>query len=543
MRADSLAGKLSSHNYCDFWKEVKVLNNCKAPLPSNINGVCGSDSIAELWRQHYYELFNCINNDPFVPDDVDPIENLVVSHDEVKQAILKLENNKAGGADRITAEHLKHASSKVIPLLSLCFYGFFKHGILPDSMIAVQLVPVIKDKTGKINSKDNYRPIALASVLSKVLETIILNRIEMYISTNYNQFGFKRKHGTDMCIFALKELLSKYQGLNTTMFLCFIDSSKAFDRINHSKLFQKLTQRGVPKYIVRILAFWYANQLVQIKWGSSVSVGFKVSNGVRQGGILSPYLYNVFMDDLSNRLNKCKTGCIVGDTVTNHFMYADDLVAFSPCSAGLQEILSVCSQYGAQFDIKYNAEKSNIMIVRSREDRGSVFPMFFLSGNALGVCNEAKYLGHYLSDDLSDDRDIQRQCNKLYAQANMLKRRFHMCSSDVKASLFRAYCTPLYTAHLWDSYKAKSFQRLNVAYNDALRMLLRVPRWHSASQLFVSLGIPTFKALLRNLMYSFMCRLNESVNDIIMKLSDPAKSSYRFSSSLWCHWRSSLYKH
>ena len=66
-------------------------------------------------------------------------------------------------------------------------------------------------------------------------------------------------------------------------------------------------------------------------------------------------------------------------------MYADDLVAFSPCSAGLQEILSICSQYGAQFDIKYNAEKSNIMIVRSREDRRAVFPMFFLSGKAL-VC-------------------------------------------------------------------------------------------------------------------------------------------------------------
>ena len=99
MRADSLANKVSYHNYCDFWKEVKVLNNCKAPLPSNINGVCGSDNIAELWRQHYFELFNCIKNDTFLPNYVDPTENLVVSHDEVKQAILKLENNKACGAD------------------------------------------------------------------------------------------------------------------------------------------------------------------------------------------------------------------------------------------------------------------------------------------------------------------------------------------------------------------------------------------------------------------------------------------------------------
>ena len=102
------------------------------------------------------------------------------------------------------------------------------------------------------------------------------------------------------------------------------------------------------------------------------------------------------------------------------------------------------------------------------------------------MCKEVKYLGHCISDDLTDDKDIHRQCCKLYAQANMLKRKLYMCSTDVKASLFKAYCTPLYTAQLWGSYQVKSIHRLNVAYNDALRLLLRIPRWHSASQLSVS---------------------------------------------------------
>ena len=115
-----------------------------------------------------------------------------------------------------------------------------------------------------------------------------------------------------------------------------------------------------------------------------------------------------------------------------------------------------------------------------------------------------------------------------------------MCSDDVKASLFRAYCTPLYTAQLWSSYFTKTLQRLNVAYNDALRLLLRVPRWHSASVLFVNQGIPTFKALLRKLMYSFMCRLDKSYNSIIVVLANPRKSSCRYNSGLWRHWQSSL---
>ena len=115
----------------------------------------------------------------------------------------------------------------------------------------------------------------------------------------------------------------------------------------------------------------------------------------------------------------------------------------------------------------YNAKKSSVMIVRSQEDKKLIFPTFHLSDSHLSVCQEIKYLGHVFTDDFNDDRDISRQCRKLYAQANMLLRRFSMCSAPVKCALFKAYCTPMYTAFLWCSYKKGSMRRLNVAYNDA----------------------------------------------------------------------------
>ena len=139
-----------------------------------------------------------------------------------------------------------------------------------------------------------------------------------------------------------------------------------------------------------------------------------------------------------------------------------------------------------------------------------------------------------------DDSDIRRQCCKIYAQANMLLRKFSMCSVNVKCALFKAYVTPLYTAHLWSSYRMKSMQRLRVAYNDALRLLLRVPRWHSASQLFVTSNVPTCQALLRKLMFHFMCRLELSENGIIMALTSPMMG-YRFTSRLQKHWHNSLH--
>ena len=408
-------------------------------------------------------------------------------------------------------------------------------------MLSIVLVPVIKHKVGKLNSSDNYRPIALASVMSKVLEAVLLGRLERFVLSTDNQFGFKQKHSTDLCIFALKEILEKYNRQNSTLFMCFIDASKAFDRVNHEKMFLKLSRSGVPSFLIRILVYWYSHQTMRVRWGNVISAPFCVTNGVRQGGILSPVLFNMYMDELSLLLNTCGTGCRVGDLVISHLMYADDLVIFSPYSAGLQQLLKICTQYGVDFDVKYNAGKSKIMIVRSREDRRSTFPDFYLSGSELGVCSEVTYLGHILTNDLSDDKDIYRQQRKLYAQANTLCRKFSMCSTSVKVSLFKAYCTPLYTAHLWCHYKQSSIRKLTVAYNDSMRLLLRVPRSSSASHMFVSLGVPTCTALLRNLMYRFMCRISESENDLIAVLNNPARSSARFSSRLWNYWRACLY--
>ena len=541
MRADSLARKMQSLNSKDFWKEVSSINSSKTPLPTNINGTTGQDKIVELWRKHYHDLFNCLQRNVFRIDNVEFTESIVVRPDEITAALKKLGDNKSSGLDSISAEHLKNASNRLIPLLAMCITGLLVHGILPDSMISVLLVPVIKDKTGKISSKDNYRPIALASILSKVLEIILLSRLEVYLTTNDNQFGFKKEHGTDMCIFALKEVIDKYQSLNSSMMLCFLDASKAFDRINHEKLFRKMVDRGVPMYLVRILVFWYANQTMKVRWGSAVSNPFNVSNGVRQGGILSPFLFNLYMDDLSNQLNECQTGCMMGTSLLNHLMYADDLVIFSPYSAGMQRLLQICSDYGVNNDIKFNPIKSNMMIIRSRDNRDLNFPEFRLSGEILQVCRETKYLGHYFTDDLKDDKDIARQRRKLYGQGNMLMRKFHMCTPDVKVSLFRAYCTPLYTPHLWCNYSRHSIRKLTVAYNDAMRLTLRVPRHFSASQMFAELRVPACQGVIRNLMFKFIKRIEKSNNDIIMNLVDPNRSSARYTSRLWKHWYRSLY--
>ena len=141
------------------------------------------------------------------------------------------------------------------------------------------------------------------------------------------------------------------RSLNGCICMCFLDASKAFDRVKHSVLFSKLVRRGVPGYIVRLLCYWYDRQAMCVIWGNSLSDPFHVNNGVRQGGILSPYLFNVYMDDLSQSLNCCKTGCLSGEIMINHLMYADDLVLLSPSATGLRELLLACEKYSKEHAI------------------------------------------------------------------------------------------------------------------------------------------------------------------------------------------------
>ena len=214
-----------------MWGEISKINNCRVPLPTSIENVSGNENIIELWKNHFQNLFNCLNSNITSAHTVKncDINALKVTIDDIKNAIDKLDNNKTCGSDEIYAEHLKYSSEKLYPLLSICFTSLFVHGFLPDTLLTVILVPIIKNKAGNINSINNCCPITLASILSKVMEYIILDRIEMQLTTNANQYGFKRGHGTDQCIYVLKELANLYTSRKGCVYACFLDASKAFD--------------------------------------------------------------------------------------------------------------------------------------------------------------------------------------------------------------------------------------------------------------------------------------------------------------------------
>ena len=222
----------------EFWKEINAINNSKTVLPCSIDNANSPEQITKLWENHFNKVFNCLDKVQFNGKYHlnTSYNSLKVTNYDISDIINSLALNKSCGMDGIQAEHLKYSSTRLIPILSMCFTSFFVHGFLPKALMSVVLVPIIKNKAGNISSSKNYRPIALASVISKLLEKIVLNRIEHLLTTDYNQFGFKKHHGTDQCVYVLKEALHLYKSLNSCISICFLDASKAFDRVCHNKL-------------------------------------------------------------------------------------------------------------------------------------------------------------------------------------------------------------------------------------------------------------------------------------------------------------------
>ena len=138
-----------------------------------------------------------------------------------------------------------------------------------------------------------------------------------------------------------------------------LDASKAFDRVQYIHLFKKLITKGICPIILRLLLNIYTHQKLQVKWNGVVSDQFEVSNGVRQGGIMSPLLFGIYIDDLLHDLKNSGIGCIVGNYYCGAFGYADDIILLCPTITGLEHMIKICELYADKHSISFNGKKVN----------------------------------------------------------------------------------------------------------------------------------------------------------------------------------------
>ena len=319
IRNYKMAEAISNNNDRVLWDEVRKMSKTSNNLPNAMDGVTGTDEISSIFADKYDTLYNSVGYDMNEMnrlasdiesriDNIDSNQIQNISVQNVKDGINKLKLGKKE-ENGLFSNHFIYGSDRLLVVISLLFNSMLIHGIAPDDLLLGTMIPLIKNSRESKQSSDNYRALTIGTSLSKLLDIVILNRQADALETSELQFGFKEKSSTTMCTFMVLETIAYYKSRGSKVHIVLLDASKAFDRVDYIKLFDKLIGRGMCPLTVRLLLNMYTHQQLQVKWNSCKSPKFKVTNGVRQGGVLSPRLFIVYIDEHLERLKINGTGC------------------------------------------------------------------------------------------------------------------------------------------------------------------------------------------------------------------------------------------
>ncbi len=485
IRAENMASNLLADRTRNFWSEVKKVRNISSPTASQVDGAVSENDISNVFSCKYKELYNSVSFDEAEMNNI--ISNIEldistkcshgtckgihrVSFDNVSKAMLKLKHGKQDGNSGLSTSHLIYGGEKLVHFLSLLFTGMLMHGYTPEDMLLSTIIPIPKNTRKSLNNSDNYRGIALASPVGKLLDWVFMLQQKESLSSSDYQFGYKANSSTTKCTFVVNEVVKYYTDYGSNVFSVLLDASKAFDRVHYAKLFRLLRDRDLCPTVCRYLALQYTCQMCCVKWMSTVSQNFTVSNGVKQGGVLSPYLFTLYMDRLLERLKLSGFGCHVGHVFSGAFAYADDLILLAPTRCSMKKMLELCEQFSADYDICFNPSKSKAVCFGSSLSANSNFSF---GGKTIDVAQIEQHLGYFIGTD-SDVSQIQQTIGQLNGNVNLLMAQFSRTNIDIKYKLFKSFCMSVYGSPLWN-YSDKVCEAFYVAWRKCIRRLLNVP--------------------------------------------------------------------
>ena len=473
---------LIDNNARDFFKEVKKIN----PKPTNLCGVDGKQShvdIANVFREKYEELYNSVPSDTSAMGSIkDQIctqlqnkrdHDFCITIDEIVKAVNTLKHEKTDGDKGFMSNHLLYASNVYFKYLAKLLSSMYIHGYYPKPLLNASIVSIPKDCNKSLSCGSNYRGIALCNAISKVADLIFLERNSQSLRTSDMQFAFKRGMGTTLCSLVLKEVIQYYMSMKTPVYACFLDASKAFDRVRYDKLFSTLIKKGVDPLDLRLLFNQYERQCIRTTWKGSSSCYFNTTNGIRQGSIASPTLFCVYLDDLLCKLQDNGSGCWIGDYYYGVLAYADDVTIVSPSIKGLKDMLKVCETFCKEYDLQFNPTKS-VCVPFNRSSKISNMPTITLCDTVLKWEDKVKHLGNYIMYNLSEASEINVKKGDLVGRVNVAIVNLSGMSDEVLMQVFNSKCCHYYGSAAWN-LTDKHVSQFYAMYNKCVRRLLQLP--------------------------------------------------------------------
>ena len=277
--------------------------------------------------------------------------------------------------------------------VDLVYNRLFSNGEYPHLWGEGIIVPILKG--GNLEEAGNYRGITLINILGKVYSQILLNRLNKWAEKEEkildSQFGFQKGKSTVDCIFTFYSIIAKTLGMGEKLYCVFIDYEKAFDKIDRSFLWQKLSKEQVSSKFVNALQSMYSLVKSCVRYRSSTSWFFNSYNGLKQGDPSSPLLFMLFINDIVQNVNVGLDNIFTIDEMRLFLLlYADDAAVLAKSPEVLQSTLHDIESYCTLWGLKINTRKTKAMIFE--KGRHTHFD-FYLDNVKLEMVTSFKYLG------------------------------------------------------------------------------------------------------------------------------------------------------
>lgn len=364
----------------------------------------------------------------------------------------------------------------------------------------------------------------MSSSIGKLTDLIFLRRNTHQLKTSEMQYAFKPKMSTTMCTLVLKEVVTHYWSNQTPVYACFLDATKAFDRVRFDQLFDILIDRQVNPFDLRLLMHSYEHQEVRASWKGQHTQYFPTSNGVKQGSIAAPTLFCLYLESLLDSVKDEGIGCWIGNHFYGCLAYADDITLLSPTLTGLQKMIRVCERVSGELDIQFNSKKT--VCVAFNAGRRIPTSSLSLANSALEWSQVVRHLGNFLESNLSEATEIQKKRGALFGQANAILGTFAGIERTTTSRIFHSQCAHYYGSQAWNLCD-RHVQSFYSACNSCARRLFDLPHMTHTRYLPLFTGRPLARDSINCTARKFHRSLLDSFNSNVRFLAHRALTDHR----------------
>jgi len=402
---------------------------------------------------------------------------------EVFDAIDATQEGRSPGICGIPAEIWKYSGTELVAKLHQLILKVWSEEDVPQDWRDASIVPIFKK--GSRMDCGNYRGISLLSIAGKILSRILLNRLNTYIAPAVlpeSQCGFRSGRGTMDMIFCLRQTQEKCIEQNMPLYAVFIDFTKAFDTVSRDGLWRVLAKFGCPAKFINIIRSFHDGMKALVAQGENHSKEFDVSNGVKQGCVLAPTLFSLYLSamlevafedssdgvfiqsrhdaDLFN-ISHFKAKTKTCQKIVREMLFADDSALVAHDAETMQRLVDRFSKAAEQFSLKINIKKTECLFQPVKNLTAAQTPSDILVQNKnLVQTKNFVYLGSTISDSARIDSEITFRMGKASAAYAKLRERLwdnHHVSIRVKCRVYRAVVLSalLYGAETWTIYRSQ----------------------------------------------------------------------------------------